>query len=320
MYKKLKLVERALEEEKDNIISNTNLTEAPDEEGLEKISDDTEEMIDNQEEIEDTIDSEEDQEENPVEEESELDKQLDELRDVLVDLDLNLYQITSKEDKNNPIYIIGKVAEDSDDTLMLVDTKPEEVNSEDLSDEEPIIDNIDIDDKDLNEAEGGKIKANRKFIEDLIKDGALDDIDTLNKEGGFDRAVDYWVNHYFDDHSDKEIEDMKANKDTRLAESSEDLDTEEPSEEDNKTELEERFDFVKLPLKFEEINQLNPRYGNELTPDHEAIMEYLMNCLIEINPEAAEELQNSEDISDEESIEDIDLDIDIDREEEEDED
>ena len=51
------------------------------------------------------------------------------------------------------------------------------------------------------------------------------------------------------------------------------------------------FDFIVLPKSFDEINKLNPRYGEDITPDHEAIMDYLMNCLIEINPEAAEELQ-----------------------------
>ena len=77
---------------------------------------------------------------------------------------------------------------------------------------------------------------------------------------------------------------------------------------------EERFDFVKLPKKFDDINKLNPRYGEDLTPDHQALVDYLMNCLIEVNPEAAEELAN-----DEEGLpvpeDDINVDIDIDREE-----
>lgn len=238
MYKKLKLVESA------------NLTEAPEDDVEEKI-DDIEDTLDTVEDMEDTIDSEEEQEENPVEEESELDKDLDELRDILVDLDLNLYQITSKEDKNNPIYIIGKVAEESDDVLMLIDTKPEEVNEPDVTEEEPIIDNIEVE-----EAE--------------------------------------------------EVEDTAETE----------VEVEEPE-----TDLEERFDFVKLPGSFEEINKLNPRYGTDLIPDHESIVEYLMNCLIEMNPEAAEELQNKKledelEIPAEPNEDNIDLDIDIDGEEE----
>ena len=51
-------------------------------------------------------------------------------------------------------------------------------------------------------------KADRQFIIALIKSGALDDIDTLEKEGGFEDAVDYWVNHYYDDYTDAELKDL----------------------------------------------------------------------------------------------------------------
>lgn len=51
-------------------------------------------------------------------------------------------------------------------------------------------------------------KADRQFIIALIKSGALDDIDTLKKEGGFEDAVDYWVNHYYDDYTDAELKDL----------------------------------------------------------------------------------------------------------------
>lgn len=230
-----------------HINESQDLTEADeDEEELEDIQDDVKEDLENQKELEDTIDSEEDQEENPVEEESELDTQLNELRDILVDLDLKLYQITDKEDLNNSVYIIGKVADDSNDVLMLVDTKPEEVNSEEIPDEEPIINNVDVD-TDIEEDE------------------------------------------------EVEVEDTEK-----------------------ETELEQRFDFVKLPNSFEEVNKLNPRYGEGLTPDHEAITEYLMNCLVEMNPEAAEELQKEEEPEEtpmEEPDYDVDLGIDIEGEE-----
>lgn len=216
---------------------------------LNEAAEDEEEILDNiedteeaNEELQDTIDDEENQEENPVEEDSVLDDQLNELRDVLVDLDLNLYRIASKENSNNVIYIIGKVAENSEDVLMLVDNKPEEINN-DVEIEKPI-------------------------AQDIKEES--DEVDNV-----------------------------------------EDVEIETDDEDEN------RFDFVVLPKSFDEINKLNPRYGEELNPDHEAIMDYLMNCLIEINPEAAEELQNkeenSEDIADENSIE-TPIDIDIDEE------
>ena len=189
-----------------------------------------EEIEQAEDDLEDTLDSEEDQEENPVEEESELDKQLDELRKVLVDLDLNLYQVTSKEDPNNSIYIIGKVAEDTTDTLMLIDTKPEEHDD---------------------------VKVEDEPIEQESREEPIEDI---------------------------------PNEENDIVEPDE---KEEPIETEEKLKTpEERFDFIVLPKTFAEINELNPRYGEELTPDHEAIMDYLMNCLIEMDPEAAEEVQD----------------------------
>lgn len=189
-------------------------------------NDETENDIDAQEDLDDVVDDEENQTENPVEEKSELDKDLDELREVLVDLDLSLYRISSKEDPNNVIYIIGKVAENSNDTLMLIDTKPEEPK----------------------------------------EDEALKPI------------------------ADKVVNDEESDED------------DEESDEDKKEELKSRFDFIVLPKSFDEINKLNPRYGEDITPDHEAIMDYLMNCLIEENPKAAEELQKD----DTENLEDVD--------------
>lgn len=228
------------------------LNEAEDDEEIIDNIEDTEEA---NEELQDTVADEENQEENPVEEDNLLDNQLNELRDVLVDLDLNLYRIASKEDPNNVIYIIGKVAENSNDVLMLVDNKPEEINNE--------------------------IELDTPIADDIKTDEVLED--------------------------DEEVI--------------------EPTEEDT-IEDENRFDFVVLPKSFDEINKLNPRYGEDLTPDHEAIMDYLMNCLIEINPEAAEELQNQdeevpEEIADENSIEtpiDVDVDEDLGEEDLEDED
>ena len=207
----------------------STLTEAEDEEKEEEI-----EQV--EDDLEDTLDSEENQEENPVEEESELDKQLDELRKVLIDLDLNLYQVTSKEDPNNSIYIIGKVAEDNNDTLMLIDTKPEEH------------DDIKIEDEPIEPE--------------------------INQEEEVEQP--------------EEVLDNIPNEENDVVEPDE---KEEPVEQELETP-EERFDFVVLPKTFAEINELNPRYGEDLTPDHEAIMDYLMNCLIEIDPEAAEEIQD----------------------------
>ena len=251
MHKLLKLVEA----------EELNLTEAPEDE--EELENKAEEELENKEELEDTIDTEDDQDENPVEEETELDKELDELRSVLVDLDLNLYRVARKEDTNDVVYVIGKVAEDSNDVLMLVSNDIQ--NGDDLETDTPIEDTMD--------------NVEKEEVDDIVKESGLNESDEVP-------------------YSDEIL----------LDEPKEDEEEEKPN-----------FDFVKLPVSFDEINKLNPRYGEGLTPNHEAIMDYLMNCLIEENPEAAEELQNEKELEEPINSEDnkVDLDIAIDGEEEE---
>lgn len=266
--------------------------------------------------------------------------------------------------------------------------------------------------------EGEHLKANRNFIEELIKAGALDDINELKDEKAFNDAVDYWVDHYFDDYSDvekeeakedgitddvirdlgiepgsdeestlhnlyneshklteasiddeiqdkledqseeeekeEEIEDTEENQeetvdseedqdenpieeesllDTQLDElrdilvdlddirlykiisqdydefyilgkvsdNSDDVEMlvdtqpinfegkEDSDEEINPEDLKQKFQFVTLPLQFDQIKDMNPRYGEDLEPNHDEIVSYLMNLLVEQNPEAAEE-------------------------------
>lgn len=296
-------------------------------------------------------------------------------------------------------------------------------------------------------------KADRKFIEELIKSGALDDIDELKTTEEFEDAVNYWVDHYFDDYSDiekeeakqdgilkeskeyryitthgigpgtlpdgvyircedldngktaiytnrpltaeelkkydikdewiqeshklteasiddeiqdeledqseeeekqEDIEDAKENQeetvdseedqeenpieeesllDTQLDElrdilidlddirlykivsqdkdefyilgkvsdNSDDVEMlvdtqpidfegkEDSDEEVNPEDLKQKFQFVTLPLQFNQIKDMNPKYGEDLEPNHDEIVSYLMNLLVEQNPEAAEE-------------------------------
>jgi hypothetical protein len=184
------------------------------------------EDVDEDETVDEVVDDIQD--ETPTEDEEEnstLDKQLDELRDILPDLDLNLYQVTSKENPNSSFYFIGKVADDSNKVLMLVDNKPVENDDENLP--------IEVEEDD-----------------------------------------------------DSNIEPVDGDE------------TSEDEEEDN------RFDFVIVPDKFDDFTKLNPRYGDELNPDHDAVMDYLMKCLVEVNPEKAQELNqdDAEDINTEVNI------------------
>ena len=185
------------------------------------------EDVDEDETVDEVVDDIQD--ETPTEDEEEnstLDKQLDELRDILPDLDLNLYQVTSKENPNSSFYFIGKVADDSNKVLMLVDNKPVENDDENLP--------IEVEEDD-----------------------------------------------------DSNIEPVDGDE------------TSEDAEEDN------RFDFVIVPDKFDDFTKLNPRYGDELNPDHDAVMDYLMKCLVEVNPEKAQELNQDD-------AEDINTDVNID--------
>lgn len=50
-----------------------------------------------------------------------------------------------------------------------------------------------------------KRKADRNFIKELILDYGLDDIECLNNEGGLENAIDYWVEHYYDDIDEEQI-------------------------------------------------------------------------------------------------------------------
>ena len=229
-------------------------------------------------------------------------------------------------------------------------------------------------------AEGAK--ADRKFIEELIKSGALDDINELKTTEEYEDAVNYWIDHYYDDASKGELQ--QAKEDGVLTEAEEDLedkiedeekeeeiednqeetlDSEEDQEENpveeestvdnqldelrdilvdlddirlykivsedkeefyilgkvaensndvemlvdtqpidfegkedseepkeiNPEEINQKFQFISLPLKFEDIKDMNPKYGEDLNPNHEEIVTYLMNLLVEQNPEAAEE-------------------------------
>lgn len=185
------------------------------------------EDVDEDETVDEVVDDIQD--ETPTEDEEEnstLDKQLDELRDILPDLDLNLYQVTSKENPNSSFYFIGKVADDSNKVLMLVDNKPVENDDENLP--------IEVEEDD-----------------------------------------------------DSNIEPVENDE------------TSEDEEEDN------RFDFVIVPDKFDDFTKLNPRYGDELNPDHDAVMDYLMKCLVEVNPEKAQDLNQDD-------AEDVDTDVNID--------
>lgn len=85
------------------------------------------------ESIDQKVDNIQDETSNEGEEDSsELDNELSELRDILPDIDLNLYQIIRKDNPNDVFYIIGKVADDTNDVLMLTSME----DTEDTEDED----------------------------------------------------------------------------------------------------------------------------------------------------------------------------------------
>lgn len=79
---------------------------------------------------------------------------------------------------------------------------------------------------------------------------------------------------------------------------------EETDEEITPEEIKQKFQFVTLPLQYDQIKDMNPKYGEDLETNHEEIMNYLMNLLIEQNPEAAEEHKTENKVNIEEPVDD----------------
>lgn len=61
-----------------------------------------------------------------------------------------------------------------------------------------------------------KIRADREFIKNLIDVGSLDDIKELKTAKQYNDAVDYWVEHYFDDYSDQELNNEIKNNNSGI--------------------------------------------------------------------------------------------------------
>lgn len=92
---------------------------------------------------------------------------------------------------------------------------------------------------------------------------------------------------------DKTQDDIDINSnESKENDSDDNLDVPEVDSEEIKT----KYDFVPLPKKMDMIKDMYPKYGEDLNPKHEELIEYLMNLLIEQNPEAAEEVGNDEDV------------------------
>ena len=102
-----------------------------------------------------------------------------------------------------------------------------------------------------------------------------------------------------EDEPSKIDDELPVDEDVKEIDNSELNDDIESSNSEESDESEEnRFDFVIIPSSYDDLAKMNPRYGDELNPDHEAIMEYLMKCLIEKSPEKAEELSSEKDVDD----------------------
>lgn len=202
---------------------SAKLTEA-DEEDLEDKIEDLEKAEDIEDNQEETLDSEEDQEENPAEEESTLDTQLDELRDILVDLDdIRLYKIVSKD--NEEFYILGKVANDSNDVEMLVDTQPIDYENKEDSKETQEINPEEIDQK------YQFVSLPLKF--DMIKDMNPKYGEDLNPN--HEELVSYLMNLLVEQNPEaveEQREEIEEPKDEELPEVPEEINSEEEDEDE----------------------------------------------------------------------------------------
>lgn len=76
----------------------------------------------------------------------------------------------------------------------------------------------------------------------------------------------------------------------------------------NPTMDEQSFDWIELPLSYNTVLSYGTVYGKkdengeDIRPNHEAIMDYLMSSLEEVDPDKYEELQNDSDDNEESNI------------------
>ena len=166
-----------------------------------------------------------------------------------------------------------ETAEEIEQQNEIEDNAEETVDSEDDQDENPIEEESDLD-KELDE------------IRNILVD--LDDIRLYKIVGDDD---EFYILGKVSDSSN----DVEMLVDTQPADVYDN-----PEESGNEIvpqeQIEAKFQFVTLPKKIDMIKDMYPKYGKELNPRHEELISYLTNLLIEQNPEAAEELNNEEDI------------------------
>lgn len=76
----------------------------------------------------------------------------------------------------------------------------------------------------------------------------------------------------------------------------------------NPTTDEQSFDWIELPLSYNTVLSYDTVYGKkdengeDIRPNHEAIMDYLMSSLEEVDPDKYEELQNDSDDNEESNV------------------
>lgn len=202
----------------------------------------------------------------------------------------------------------------SDEELKKYDIKPEWIQESLVEAEEDELENVESDEE-TEEVIEDQLDAEetKEDLEDTVDSEEDQDENAVEEESQLDTQLDeirdviidldlrlYKIMNdkeefYIIGRLDKDSNTVEMLVDTQPAEEV-NVDIEEGEEEiekplelDDNKEIETRFDYVKLPTQFEQIKDMFPRYGEDLTPDHEAIMEYLMNLLIEQNPRAAKE-------------------------------
>lgn len=192
--------------------------------------------------------------------------------------------------------------EDKEDEEEIKQDQEETIDSEEDQDENPVDEDNNILDTQLNE------------LRDILID--LDDLRLYKITGEDD---EFYIIGKMSDNSDN----VEMLVDTQP------IDADEPSETKpslTPEEIKVKYQFTTLPDKIELIKDMNPKYTEEGNPRHEELIEYLMNLLLEQNPEAAEDINNDEDVDIEEpenedlpdeSSEEIDQNIDDEEEDDE---
>lgn len=111
-----------------------------------------------------------------------------------------------------------------------------------------------------------------------------------------------------DDIKIEDTDDIKTKDAEDVIQNEEEIpEAEETLEIKDDVDIKDEYEFVPLPYELENVLKLSPIYSNDdeaQLPDHDKLVDYLMQQLIEIDPERAEEIKTGKEVEDDIEVQD----------------